>query len=606
MSADTNSATLELIELVDQVKNLVAPDGHSNFARCETLLDKHHPLISDPCQALKFANTSGSTATQLQLWRQGNNLPLEGGLMRKQINCLKELRAGGAFMTLSPENKQIRDKYFQNWTPKQIESKLAALDGKVPFVEKSVAVLNNELKKLQKNLSSDGASQCDLSVCIDLWVDAHKALWNPNSEIRSKLETYLGQRLEAYLNIGGLGSAAKLVGWYWPTSSGYRRPIRVDIHGYHDQRGKPDEEIYQYQKEIELEMILATRIAYLQREMALAIVKDLMGVRTAISSDNEHNEAENSAPMGVNGTNGTNGTKENEDQEDQEDQGDNLLTMKAIQIIFTYTNKLLFPVDSKPKNGLPMKLMEAVPQLMQDVRGTGIRKILASNVLKDVGRCLFVIFYSTQITKVELLLLAKTIDAVRDRMYSTLHGEVLLHGLCTDHVLDRIQEHELFNVAVLLLLTYVCAVDPALKHKLLRRWNPQKRTQIDRRPEWNNVLFQDAASDGDPLYAEMFNNNNNNVNNVNNNSGGNGGSSNSENKNPFTAIMKMSWLLIRTCDEEKSKADYEQTADEMKSLLELRPFTFLNKLLNYNGIKHDGKNRERDRERGRRIALLEG
>ena len=80
-------------------------------------------------------------------------------------------------------------------------------------------------------------------------------MWNPNSEIRSKLETYLGQRLEAYLNIGGLGSAAKLVGWYWPTSSGYRRPIRVDIHGYHDQRGKPDEEIYQYQKEIELEMM---------------------------------------------------------------------------------------------------------------------------------------------------------------------------------------------------------------------------------------------------------------------------------------------------------------------------------------------------------------
>ena len=70
--------------------------------------------------------------------------------MRKQINCLKELRAGGAFMTLSPENKQIRDKYFHNWTPKQIESKLAALDGKVPFVEKSRAVLDNELKKLQK------------------------------------------------------------------------------------------------------------------------------------------------------------------------------------------------------------------------------------------------------------------------------------------------------------------------------------------------------------------------------------------------------------------------------------------------------------------------
>ena len=66
--------------------------------------------------------------------------------------------------------------------------------------------------------------------------------------------------------------------------------------------------------------------------------------------------------------------------------------------------------------------------------------------------------------------------------------------------------------------------------------------------------------------------------------------------------MKMSYILLRTYkglynegeDEygemiKKDENDYFEDADRMKSIMKLRPFTFLKKLLNYNGIKHDGK-----------------
>ena len=550
----TNTATKELIELVDQVKNLVSPDG-KNFDRCEELLEKHRSLISDPCSSLKLGK---ATNTKLQLWRQGKNLPLDGELMEKQIKCLKDLKKGdGAFLILSKETEKIQDKYFKNFTSKQIDEKLAELDGKVPFVRDSKSLLEGAIKWLQRELGTEDNGECDRSICIDLWVDAHKALWNPNSEIRSKLETYLGQRLESYLDIGGFGSAAKLVAWYWPTSSGYGRPIRVDISGYHDIPPNIRPEIHQYKKEIELEMRLATKIAFLQREMALAIVNDLMGVRSVVASEN----------------------------------GEDELSQEAENIVFSYTNSLLFP-NGKPDNGLPMKLMASVPKLINDVqrKGSPIRAALSSEVLKEVGKCLFVIFYSTQIEKVELIKLQQTIDFIRLKIYETLNGtEQRRHGSCTNHIMDRMQEHELFNVALLFLLTFVCAVDPAFHHKLLDRWEPKDANKDTIKiPDFFNRLINENFED---LWNQLFVKKTNNISN-----------DEDEDENPFTAIMKMSYILLRTYkglynegeDEygemiKKDENDYFEDADRMKSIMKLRPFTFLKKLLNYNGIKHDGK-----------------
>ena len=83
----------------------------------------------------------------------------------------------------------------QGMTERKARQILNDFSGKVDFVQKAHGVVNEQLGKLQRVLKQPR------QVCHDLWVDAHKALWNPNSEIRSKLERYLGQRLEAFLDI---------------------------------------------------------------------------------------------------------------------------------------------------------------------------------------------------------------------------------------------------------------------------------------------------------------------------------------------------------------------------------------------------------------------
>ena len=282
-----SSATLELIELVDEVQNLLSVDGSINFQKCEELLEKFKPTLSDPCKPLNVQSSS-SPSVEPPLWRQGKHLPYKPELMQQQIKVLKSLHAGASsFAKLGSEDEAIRDKYFKNWSLKQMQAELYCLEKAKPFVENGSRVLKAELLKLQKVLGTE-TNPCNQNFCKNLWVDAHKALWNPNSEIRVKLESFLGQRLEAYLNIGGLGSAAKLVAWIWPSSPGYRSPVKVDIAEYHDEQpGKQgfDKEVFQYRKEIELEMELAARMAFLQREIAVDIVKDLMGARRPMEEE---------------------------------------------------------------------------------------------------------------------------------------------------------------------------------------------------------------------------------------------------------------------------------------------------------------------------------
>ena len=114
----------------------------------------------------------------------------------------------------NPEQLELKRKGMTERKARQI---LNDFSGKVDFVQKAHGIVNEQLTSLQRTLNQPR------HVCQGLWVEAHKAIWNPNSEIRAKLERYLGQ-LGAFLDIGGLGGMAQVVGWYWPDfSPGYGR-----------------------------------------------------------------------------------------------------------------------------------------------------------------------------------------------------------------------------------------------------------------------------------------------------------------------------------------------------------------------------------------------
>ena len=599
------STTLKLIELVEEVQNLLSPDVHSSHTRVIQLLNEHKELLADPCQPL--SHKEKSTDYKVELWRQGSDLPSDVDVMEKQIKCLESLKTGGKLMKLSAENQKIQKDYFDGWSRKQCEKRLTALQDKIPFVKMFVQVVDVGLKSLQDVLSNGNGdtNKCSLAFCQSLWIDAHKALWNPNSEIRSKLETFLGQRLEAYLNIGGLGSAAKLVGWFWPSSPGYRRPVMIDIEHYHAKQINQDQKhIHQYRKEIELEMELAARMAFLQREMALDVVKDLMEARQVQRNTNG---------------NGNNGDLQ--DNNLMNDDGEQLSVEEedVLKLIFKRTNRLLITEEKTPnqevkeriKGALPMKLMESVPRLISDVQSQkGTRAAHAILILKNVARCLFIIFYHTQMTKIELKELVKTVDLVRGHIYSTLRGaEDFKHGWCTDHIMDRIQEHELFNVALLFLLTFICGVDPAdrgsgllLRDKNYKDGEGDNDSALLKRMMYP-IEYNRRIDDPDDLGEQMFEHRHEND--------GDDGDENGnrqqqqqltitqelseEMDNPFTAVMKMSWLLLRVyVGDEDDEGNFERVvppalvSNRMKVLIKLRPFTFLNKLLSYNGIKHDG------------------
>jgi len=233
-------AWLEMMELVDDVQTLLSTDRDvlgaredgkgadpSTLSRIRDNLRRHEPLLRDPLGldgSHANANTVGApaAAAPVVLWRQGRNVPFNGGNVTEKLRDLELFVKG----IRNPAQMKLKQ---QGMTERKARQILNDFSGKVDFVQKAHGVVNEQLSKLQRVLKQPR------QVCQDLWVEAHKALWNPNSEIRAKLERYLGQRLEAYLDVGGLGSMAQLVGWYWPDfSPGYGRgdPKMVDIRMY--------------------------------------------------------------------------------------------------------------------------------------------------------------------------------------------------------------------------------------------------------------------------------------------------------------------------------------------------------------------------------------
>jgi hypothetical protein len=615
-------ACLEMMELVDDVQTLLSSDSDavgvsgggvgssSTLSRIRDNLHRHEPLLRDPLGLDgSQANAGGATAvsgdargsaTPVAIWRQGRNVPFNGGNMTQRLQHLELFVKG----IRNPEQMKLKQ---QGMTERKARQILNDFSGKVDFVQKAHGVVNEQLGKLQRALKQPR------QVCHDLWVDAHKALWNPNSEIRSKLERYLGQRLEAFLDIGGLGSMAQIVGFYWPDfSPGYGRgePKMVDIRMYNQPPPQGDMDTYRYKLEVQLEMRLAKHMGFLRRKMALDIVKQLVSARVVYETDERGDELRAGASGG--------------------------LHPSAIDLVLTFTNDLLRHMAQAPAHlsqppclpkidfswnprGMAHSLLVGMSgSLIVDATAPDVDEIRASTAKESLmlsAHALLALYHHTQILPQELALLAKLIHDLQERMYASVHRDDRRHGDSSNHVVEKLMEHPLFGVTTLLLLVFISAVDPAENHKLLRRTLPDHQQQGGRASQgdqqvdvqgrklndFTHARFGPAGNFHDSICdftAEQFDTKvlfpfvaNATAAESDPNVDPAHASIHPRNSQPFAAVVHFAWRLMRGGSAAEGTAgggDPLHLAEQCRNLLALRPFAFLRTLLRYPGIRHDG------------------
>ena len=216
VSASVGGAWAEMMELADDIQILLSADtfvSSDTLHRIKTNLERHAALLRDPLglgkgksggSATVAASSNMQASASVSLWRQGRNVPFNGGNMTQKLQALELFVKG----IRNPEQLELKR---QGMTEQKARQILNDFSGKVDFVQKAHGEVMEQLGNLERALHEPR------HVCQDLWVDAHKAIWNPNSEIRSNLERYFGQRLEAFLDVGG---------WVtWPKWSAGTGPI---------------------------------------------------------------------------------------------------------------------------------------------------------------------------------------------------------------------------------------------------------------------------------------------------------------------------------------------------------------------------------------------